>query len=196
MPRIPTENSSLAGPAPLKGSRPSCRSGNSLSCDVIFDKATGNGYSDVPITMKITSRFTIAIHTLLCIEAFSPEFKLTSEFIAASVNVNPVIIRRTLGQLKEAGLVVVARGSGGALLARDAGGITLLDVYNAVESVDGDLFNFHEHPNQACPVGKHVHAVLDGHLHAAQKALEDYLGRVRLSDLSSQITDMIDQMSR
>ena len=46
--------------------------------------------------MKITSRFTVALHTLLVIYKFSPAQKTTSEFIAASVNVNPVVIRRTL----------------------------------------------------------------------------------------------------
>lgn len=141
--------------------------------------------------MKITSRFTIAVHTLLCIKTFHSEYKLTSEFIAASVNVNPVIIRRILGQLKDAGLVVVARGTGGAELARDVSEVTLLDVYKAVESVEGDLFNFHESPNPACPVGKNVHAVLDKHLRAAQESLEKSLGAVRLSALTGDLRKRI-----
>lgn len=79
--------------------------------------------------MQISSRFTIAVHTLLCIARFSGSQKVTSAFIAGSVNVNPVVIRRTLGQLKEAGIVLVEAGVGGATLARPAERITLLDVY-------------------------------------------------------------------
>ena len=67
--------------------------------------------------MQISSRFTIAVHTLLCIARFSGSQKVTSAFIAGSVNVNPVVIRRTLGQLKEAGIVLVEAGVGGATLA-------------------------------------------------------------------------------
>ena len=54
--------------------------------------------------MQISSRLTVGIHTLLCVAYFQDE-KVTSNFIAESVNVNPVVIRRTLGMLKAAGLV-------------------------------------------------------------------------------------------
>ena len=50
--------------------------------------------------MQISSRFTIAVHIFACIDTFKEEFKLTSEFLAASINVNPVIIRKILSQLK------------------------------------------------------------------------------------------------
>jgi Predicted transcriptional regulator len=137
--------------------------------------------------MKITSRFTVAVHTLLCIYQFSDSAKVTSEFIASSVNVNPVIIRRTLGQLQEAGIVETVRGSGGSTISRSMGKITLLDVYKAVESVDGDLFNFHDNPNPSCPVGKNVHRLLDRHLLDAQRALEASLKKVKLSDLAGEL---------
>ena len=68
--------------------------------------------------MQISSRFTVAIHTLICIEMFKADHKVTSDFIASSVNVNPVVIRRLLQQLKKAGIVQVARGSGGADIAK------------------------------------------------------------------------------
>ena len=70
--------------------------------------------------MKIANRFTIAIHTLLLIEHFNGQYKVTSEFIANSVQVNPVIIRQVLGQLTKAKLVEVQAGSGGAKLASTA----------------------------------------------------------------------------
>ena len=102
--------------------------------------------------MQISSRFTIAIHTLTCISIFQGEHKVTSEFLARSVNVNPVIIRKVLGQLKNAELVQVQRGSGGATLAKPLVEITLLDVFNAVESIENQqLFSFHDQPNPDCP---------------------------------------------
>lgn len=64
--------------------------------------------------MQISSRFTLAVHVIICIDTFKNDYKVTSDFLASSTNVNPVIIRRLLGQLKNAGFVEVARGSGGA----------------------------------------------------------------------------------
>ncbi|HJA29050.1 MAG TPA: Rrf2 family transcriptional regulator [Candidatus Olsenella pullicola] len=141
--------------------------------------------------MQISTRFTIAVHALLCVAHFSPERKVTSGFIAQSVGVNPVVIRRTLGQLKEAGLVRVEPGVGGATLARPAEKITLLDVFRAVGSVGGSLFDFHPAPNDSCPVGKNVHAVLDAELGAAQAALEGRLGQTSLADLDARLEDLV-----
>lgn len=137
--------------------------------------------------MKITSRFTVAVHTLLVINAFQDKVKTTSEFIASSVNVNPVVIRRTMQSLKAAGMIDVKAGSGGARPARRPEDITLFDVYSAVDSVEGDLFHFHENPNPACPVGRNIHAVLDVKLQEAQAALENQLKKTTLADLAGQI---------
>lgn len=134
--------------------------------------------------MQVSTRFSMAMHTLLCIGYFSGKAKTTSSFIASSVNANPVVIRRLLGQLKEAGLVTVEAGVGGASLARPAGEITMLDVFRAVDSLDGGhLFDFHANPNPDCPVGRRVHAVLDGELADAQAALEHRLAQTTLADL-------------
>ena len=144
--------------------------------------------------MKITSKFTIAVHTLLVIDMFGKENKVTSDFIATSVRVNPVIIRRTLLSLKAAGMVEVKAGSGGASLIKAPKDITLLDVYRAVDAVentDGGIFRFHENPNPACPVGRNIHTVLDGHLSSAQRALEDELQKVTLADLIKTLDDNV-----
>ena len=141
--------------------------------------------------MKIASRFTVAVHTLLVIHTFGKEQKTTSDFIAASVQVNPVIIRRTLLSLKAAGMIEVKAGSGGATIVRDLKDITLYDVYRAVDSVEGDIFHFHENPNPACPVGKNIHAVLDTHLADAQAAMENELKKVTLLDLTRKLDQKI-----
>lgn len=142
--------------------------------------------------MKITSRFTVAVHTLLVIYNFSATTKVTSDFIAASVQVNPVVIRRTLLSLKAAGMVDVKAGSGGASIVKDMGDITLYDVYKAVDSMDGDMFHFHENPNPACPVGRNIHAVLDSHLADAQAAMENELKKVTLLDLTKDLASKLD----
>ncbi len=129
-----------------------------------------------------SSRFTIAVHTLLCIERFRNDCKLTSDFIAGSVNVNPVIIRRIIGQLKKASLVTTEAGVGGTDLARDPSEITLADVFTAVEG-DEPLFHFHEQPNLACPVGRSIHEVLGKRLNHLEKTMTDELRNTTLSDL-------------
>lgn len=133
--------------------------------------------------MRITSRFTIAIHTLLAIHVFAPHYKVTSEFIASSVNTNPVIIRKILGSLKQAGIVEVKAGSGGASILKQIKDITLYDIYKAVDCVDDELFHFHANPNPACPVGRSIHDVLNVHLLQAQQALENELKQVTLEKI-------------
>lgn len=136
--------------------------------------------------MQFSFRLPVATHILLCIEKFRGEYKTTSAFLAGSVNVNPVIIRKTLGQLKAAGLVEVAAGVGGATLAREAKDITLLDVFHAVEE-DGDLFHFQENPNPNCPVGRVIHPVLGEKLARVKDCMLAELSRTTLADLLNEV---------
>ncbi len=131
-----------------------------------------------------SSRFTIAVHTLLCIERFRKDYKTTSDFIAGSVNVNPVIIRRIIGQLKKAGLVTTEAGVGvaGTDLTREPSEISLADIFLAVEG-DEPLFHFHEQPNPACPVGKTIRSVLGSRIEHLEKTMMDELAETKLSDL-------------
>ncbi len=115
--------------------------------------------------MQISSRFTLAVHIFACIDVFAKDYKVTSDFLAGSTNVNPVIIRKLLGRLKSAGLITVARGTGGTAVAKPLNEITFLDIYHAVECVEnGSLFHFHENPSAACPVGSNIHHILDDKL--------------------------------
>lgn len=134
--------------------------------------------------MQISSRFTLAIHIMDCIDTFKDEYKITSDFLASSTNVNPVIVRKILGQLKTAGLVEVARGSGGASISKPLKEITFLDIYKAVECVgNGELFHFHENPNDQCPVGRNIHLILDDRLMQVQNAMEKELASIMLADV-------------
>ena len=133
--------------------------------------------------MQFSSRLPIAAHILMCIVRFGEDCKITSDFLAGSVNFNPVIIRKTLGQLKKAGLVRVEAGVGGASLAKSPEEITLLDIFRAVEPKEEPLFHFHENPNPACPVGREVHGILSGYLDAAALAMENQLRAVTIQQL-------------
>lgn len=139
------------------------------------------------IIMQYSSRLTIAIHILLCIVEFEKKEKVTSNFLAGSIGVNPVIIRNVLGQLQNANLIKTAAGVGGSTLAKEPTDINMLDIFKAVENSNVDLFHFHDNPNPECPVGRTVHAVLDDKLAAIQKSMENSMRSVTLQSL---ITDM------
>jgi len=62
--------------------------------------------------MAADSRLTIAVHALTWLALAQQRGRdwLTSDQVAGSANTNPVIIRRSLGDLRQAGLVLVRRG--------------------------------------------------------------------------------------
>lgn len=140
--------------------------------------------------MQFSSRLPVAVHILLAIVEFEGKEKTTSVFLAGSVNVNPVIIRNTLGQLKAAGLITVKAGEGGSSLAKEPKNITLMDIFKAVEKEE-ELFHFHENPNPECPVGKNVHAVLDNRFLAIQEAMKQQMESITLQNLLDDMNNML-----
>ncbi|MBR4749157.1 MAG: Rrf2 family transcriptional regulator [Abditibacteriota bacterium] len=142
--------------------------------------------------MQISSRFTIALHIFSCADTFKDDCKVTSGFLAGSINTNPVVIRRILTQLKNAGLITVARGTGGITVNRSLSDITFYDVYQAVEPVaKGDLFRFHEAPNPNCPVGRNIHRLLDEKLRVIQDSMEKRMKEFTLADLQRGLQDIL-----
>ena len=142
--------------------------------------------------MQISSRFTIALHIFTCVETFKDDCKVTSDFLASSINTNPVIIRKILSQLKNAGLITVARGTGGIAPTRPISEITFYDVYQAIEPVEnGDLFHFHEAPNPDCPVGRNIHSLLDDKLKAIQDAMEAEMKKYTVADLDAGLKEIL-----
>ncbi|WP_055669522.1 Rrf2 family transcriptional regulator [Desnuesiella massiliensis] len=142
--------------------------------------------------MKISSRFSVAVHTLSLL-SIDKNNLCTSEWIAGSVNTNPVVIRRVLGQLKKAGLVNVRAGAGGAYLMKSLEDITLLDVYKAVEVVEeNQLFQIHEAPNVNCPVGANIQCVLETVLCRAQSAMEQILKESTMKDIVGDLIKKIE----
>lgn len=83
--------------------------------------------------MKRNGRLSLALHTLGHMAA-EPDRVRTSADIAAHAGTNPVVVRRVLGRLREAGLLKSEKGhAGGWRLARAPGDITLADVYLALD---------------------------------------------------------------
>ena len=145
--------------------------------------------------MKFSTRLPIAVHILLCLDVLGDRHKFTSNELAGSVGVNPVVVRNVLGQLKAAGLVAVEPGVGGASLTKEPGEITLRDVLEAVED-DPGIFRMHEHPSPECPIGRNVHAVLGAELEAAEQAMMDRLASTTLADLADETRGLIAQQEQ
>lgn len=83
--------------------------------------------------MKRNSRLSLALHTLGHM-AGEPERMRTSSDIADHAGTNPVVVRRVLGKLRDAGLLASEKGhAGGWRLARSPHKITLADVYLALD---------------------------------------------------------------
>jgi len=139
--------------------------------------------------MSANSRYTVAIH-ILTLLAHGGQEPLTSEYIAGSVNTNPVVIRRLLASLRTAKLVTSQGGPGGGWqLVRSPQAITLRDVYRAIEG--STLFPLHSNtPNPRCPVGSTIQRALTGHFESAQIALEKDLDRITIADLVKEVKSM------
>ncbi len=132
--------------------------------------------------LNTSSRFAVAVH-ILTLLAYDDTHAVTSEFIADSVNTNPVVIRRVLGALRDAKLVSSQTGVGGGWrLARPPDAITLRDAYRAVEVET--LFPLPQRsPNPSCPVGRTIQHSLAGVFRETEAALDGHLARTTVAHM-------------
>jgi Rrf2 family protein len=132
------------------------------------------------------SRFSTSVHILTLLASASKGEVLTSEYLAGSININPVLVRKELINLRKHGLVESKEGkNGGVYLSKAAGSIYLSDVYRAVQDVPL-LGRAKNKPNPACPVGRQIGAHLE-HLYAgAEQALVQQLGTTTLQEFVNQ----------
>jgi Rrf2 family protein len=136
--------------------------------------------------MPTSTRFAVAVHALTAL-AVGDGSPMRSEDLAFSANTSPVVIRGLLSRLNEAGLTRSQLGAGGgAMLARPAEKIRLLDVYEAVE--DTEVFSVHRTPPCAsCPVGGNILEALRPTLVKARQGLEAELAKVTISDVAADV---------
>ena len=112
---------------------------------------------------------------------------VTSALLAASVNPNPVIVRRLLLSLPRARLVETRKGAGfGSRLSRSPSRINLVEVYRAVEDVE-PFARPARKANTACPVGHCIHETLGEIFALAQNALERDLEKTTLAGVTGRI---------
>lgn len=135
--------------------------------------------------MAANSQFAMAVHVLTLL-ARSGETAVKSECVAGSVNTNAVVIRRLLSQLNQAGLVASQTGAfGGTRLAKAPDAINLVDVYRAV--CCGEVFALHGSPNQDCPVGKNIEAILCNLQKEIDSSVTVALARYTLADVMESV---------
>ena len=142
--------------------------------------------------MNTSSRFAVAIHILiyLSMRRRMDGQPTKSDQLAQSADTNPVVIRRLMGQLREAGLVVSKSGpNGGFLLEANPEMITLADIHDAVEE-KGTLFHLHYGcPMEACPVGGNVQDVLNEVFDEAKAALRKVLAQKTLAEVAHEVAE-------
>ena len=128
----------------------------------------------------------MAVH-VLAVLAYKEGDRVTSMLLAASVNTNPVIIRRLLLALQRAKLVETRKGAGfGSRLSRSPGRINLAEVYRAVEACE-PFASASKKPNAACPVGNCIQAELARVFRSAEHALEQDLAKTTLAGVLASV---------
>lgn len=130
-------------------------------------------------------RFAIALHILTLLDKAKGEL-LSSDYLAGSININPVLVRKELSNLRNNGFVQSKEGkSGGSTLALAAQKITLGSVYESVKQVSL-LGNQKNTPNPKCPVGKDINKHLDNLYNDTELVLIKQLNQQTLADFSRQ----------
>jgi Rrf2 family protein len=132
--------------------------------------------------MPASSQFATGVHFLALLSQ-SPDAFRTSNEIAESTMTHPVVVRRLMASLQEAGVVETQKGPGGGVrLARLPRQITLADVYRAVQTSE-PLHLPHTPPNKNCPIGEAMQSILEEVFARAESALTGELARTTLSDV-------------
>lgn len=131
-------------------------------------------------------RFATSIHILTLLALEKDKF-LSSEYIAGSININPVLVRKEISNLRQMGLIESKEGKGGgSMLARPAKEILLSDIFQAV-SQSPVLGRSHE-TNKDCPIGKQINHHIEVLNREAELAMVRKLDKLSLADFCKQFT--------
>ena len=131
-------------------------------------------------------RFATSIH-ILTLLALERNKYLSSEYIAGSININPVLVRKEISNLRQSGLIESKEGKGGGcILARPAKDILLSDIFRTV-APSPVLGRSHE-TNKNCPIGKQINQHIELLNKEAEEAMARKLGKLSLADFCKQFT--------
>lgn len=138
--------------------------------------------------MAISTKLSVAVHILTLI-GYKEATQVNSEFIAGSINTNPVVVRRYMSALKKAGLIESSRGTTKTSLTREPSQISLYDVYQAL-ALKNDLFNIHQDSNIECMIGRNIQTALEREYQKIQEKMEADLKKVTLQDVLEDIIEI------
>jgi DNA-binding IscR family transcriptional regulator len=126
-------------------------------------------------------RFAISVH-IMTLLAGEINGWCSSEYLSGSININPVLVRKELINLRNHGLVLSKEGkSGGSALAKPAMSIAMSDIYEAVRP-EHFLGKSANEPNPNCPVGKQINQHLEDLYKESERALITSLGKMTLAE--------------
>ncbi len=131
-----------------------------------------------------STKLSVSIH-ILSVIALMEESAVTSDYIASSINTNPVLVRRLMSRLKKASLISTSTKLGVTGLSKRLEDITLLDIFLAVED-HADLFAIHGNPNLKCPVGARIESTLKHLYDTIQTETEKKLSGITLADITKE----------
>lgn len=124
----------------------------------------------------------MAVHVLALL-AYKEGDRVTSAFLAGSINTHPVIVRRLLLALQRAKLVDTCMGAGaGSRLNCAPRRINMAQVFRAVEATD-TFAKPARKPNPDCPVGQCMRQMLEEIFSSAEQAMERALEKTTLADV-------------
>ena len=111
-------------------------------------------------TIMNNTRFATIIHILTLLAKF-PNQWLSSDWIANSININAVIVRRELSVLHKLGWVVSKKGKeGGTMLNVSSCEISMADIFNAVKN-SSILGKKNACASSNCEMGKEINNALE-----------------------------------
>ncbi|MBD1426706.1 Rrf2 family transcriptional regulator [Sphingobacterium arenae] len=106
------------------------------------------------------TRFATIIHILTLLAKY-PDQWLSSEWIAESIKINPVIVRKELSVLHKQGWVMSKKGKdGGSMLSQSSCEISMADIFNAVKN-SNVLGKKNTCDDTNCPIGKEINIELE-----------------------------------
>ena len=131
------------------------------------------------------TRFSTAIH-IMTLLAKDPQEWLTSDWLAGSISINPVIVRKELGNLKKSGLVESRQGKdGGVRIGKNAEDINVAEIYEAIKNSEV-LGKKNQNPNPLCSVGRDINKNLNLLFAETDNLVFQFLKNKKLSDFISQ----------